>query len=52
MSIDLSQRARPTIRIFTAEQSELLHMTAMEIMERTGVLFFKEESLELLKKTG
>jgi trimethylamine--corrinoid protein Co-methyltransferase len=42
----------PQFRKLSQDQVERLHNASLEILDRTGVCLYEEESLELLKKAG
>jgi trimethylamine--corrinoid protein Co-methyltransferase len=42
----------PQFRKLSTDQVERLHHASLEILDRTGVCLYEEESLELLKKAG
>ncbi|MDK2986562.1 MAG: trimethylamine---corrinoid protein Co-methyltransferase [Clostridia bacterium] len=42
----------PSLRYLSRDQMEEIHYSALEILERTGVVVFHDEALELLKAAG
>ncbi len=49
---NFSQFTTPQFRKLSPDQVERLHHASLEILDRTGVCLYEEESLELLKKAG
>jgi trimethylamine--corrinoid protein Co-methyltransferase len=52
MRSNVTVQEKPVLKYLSDDQIEELHLSALEILERTGVEIFHEESLELLKKGG
>lgn len=42
----------PEFTLWTEDQCHILHLATLEILERTGVLVYEEESLKMLKDAG
>ena len=49
---DFDLKVRPDVRFLDREAIEKLHLAALEILERTGVIVHHEEALELLASAG
>ncbi len=42
----------PQFRMLSSDQVERLHFASLEILDRTGVCLYEEESLELMRRAG
>jgi len=49
---DFRSGAQPRSRFLTEEQVKELHFASLEILERTGIVVYEEEALELLSGAG
>ena len=49
---NLSAYSTPFYRGLTDDQCRLIHSASLEILERTGVLFYYQPAIELMKKAG
>ncbi|MBN1179423.1 MAG: trimethylamine methyltransferase family protein [Anaerolineae bacterium] len=47
-----SEFKSPQFRMMSPDQVERLHFASLEILDRTGVCLYEEESLELMRKAG
>jgi trimethylamine--corrinoid protein Co-methyltransferase len=45
-------RVQPYVRFLTKDQIEEIHFSALEILERTGIVVHEKETLELLSEAG
>jgi len=52
MRRDFFMRIQPQLALLNDEQKEEIHRASLEILERTGILVYDQESLDLLKKAG
>jgi len=52
MERDPYLRDRPTFRVLTDDQIRELHLTTLEVLERTGVEIYEDEALKLLRDAG
>jgi len=52
MRSDICIRTAPTLRYLTKDQMDEIHYAGLEILERTGVQVYHEESLNLLRSAG
>ncbi len=43
---------QPSLRLLSDEQVELIHEKALQVLEKTGVMFESEEALRILKENG
>lgn len=52
MRKDFFTRVQPQLTLLKEEQKDEIHRASLEILERTGILVYDQEALELLKKAG
>lgn len=52
MRKDFFMRVQPQLTLLKEEQKDEIHHASLEILERTGILVYDQEALELLKKAG
>ena len=52
MRNDYFIRIQPQLTLLKEEQKGEIHRASLEILERTGILVYEQESLDLLKKAG
>ena len=52
MRKDFFTRVQPQLTLLKEEQKDEIHRASLEILERTGILVYDQEALELLEKAG
>jgi trimethylamine--corrinoid protein Co-methyltransferase len=52
VNTDSSNCAFPQIRYLSPDQIQTIHQATLQVMERTGVVFYEPEVVEILRKAG